>query len=158
MASTGFASTVRLAKSSSKMWTPIFQENAQNLSTALEEYINQLQDFIDHGYLSGSPDVATIDALPDWEDTSYTLEERGRAYFDVNCAHCHTAGGFCEIESTLRLDYETPFAESKILERQNQIVNRMQYYNAGFSMPFIGTTIVHTEGFNLIKAYIDSLD
>lgn len=47
MASTGFASTVRLAKSSSKMWTPIFQENAPNISAALEEYINQLQQFKD---------------------------------------------------------------------------------------------------------------
>lgn len=120
--------------------------------------INQLQDFIDHGYLTGAPDVATIDALPDWEDTSYTLEERGRAYFDVNCAHCHTAGGFCEIESTLRLEYEMPFAETKILERQNQIIGRMQNYNPGISMPFIGTTMLHTEGFNLIKEYIDSLD
>lgn len=45
MASTGFASTVRLSKSSPKMWTPIFEENAQNISTALEEYISQLQDF-----------------------------------------------------------------------------------------------------------------
>lgn len=55
MASTGFASTVRLAKSSPKMWTPIFEENAENLSTALEEYINQLQDFknmIDNGEFS----------------------------------------------------------------------------------------------------------
>lgn len=47
MASTGFASTVRLAKSSSKMWTPIFQENASNISMALKEYISQLQHFKD---------------------------------------------------------------------------------------------------------------
>ena len=47
MASTGFASTVRLAKSSPKMWTPIFEENATNISTALEEYISQLQNFKD---------------------------------------------------------------------------------------------------------------
>ena len=55
MASTGFASTVRLAKSSPKMWTPIFEENAQNVSTALEEYIHQLQQFkdmIDNGEFS----------------------------------------------------------------------------------------------------------
>lgn len=45
MASTGFASTVRLAKSSSAMWTPIFLENKQNVITALEEYIKNLQVF-----------------------------------------------------------------------------------------------------------------
>jgi prephenate dehydrogenase len=52
MASTGFASTVRLAKSSPKMWTPIFEENAKNVSAALETYIQQLQAFkamIDEG-------------------------------------------------------------------------------------------------------------
>ena len=47
MASTGFASTVRLAKSSAKMWTPIFKENAQNVSSSLEAYISQLQEFKD---------------------------------------------------------------------------------------------------------------
>lgn len=55
MASTGFASTVRLAKSSAKMWTPIFEENAKNVSSALESYIQQLQDFknmIDNGEFS----------------------------------------------------------------------------------------------------------
>jgi prephenate dehydrogenase len=45
MASTGFASTVRLAKSSPKMWTPIFEENAENISSALASYIQQLQEF-----------------------------------------------------------------------------------------------------------------
>ena len=47
MASTGFASTVRLAKSSAKMWTPILEENAENISSSLDAYINQLQDFKD---------------------------------------------------------------------------------------------------------------
>ena len=47
MASTGFASTVRLAKSSAKMWTPIFKENAQNVSSSLDAYISQLQEFKD---------------------------------------------------------------------------------------------------------------
>lgn len=45
MASTGFASTVRLAKSSSAMWTPIFLENKQNVIMALEEYVKNLQLF-----------------------------------------------------------------------------------------------------------------
>jgi prephenate dehydrogenase len=45
MASTGFTSTVRLAKSSANMWTPIFEENAENLSVAIEQYIARLQAF-----------------------------------------------------------------------------------------------------------------
>ena len=45
MAGSGFASTVRLAKSSPAMWTPIFKQNKENVIETLEEYINNLQHF-----------------------------------------------------------------------------------------------------------------
>lgn len=45
MAGSGFASTVRLAKSSPAMWTPIFEQNKENIIEILEEYINNLQHF-----------------------------------------------------------------------------------------------------------------
>lgn len=45
LASTGFASTVRLAKSDAQMWTPIFTENKANVLRALSEYIKNLQQF-----------------------------------------------------------------------------------------------------------------
>ena len=45
MAGSGFASTVRLAKSSPAMWTPIFKQNKSNVIESLEEYITNLQRF-----------------------------------------------------------------------------------------------------------------
>jgi len=45
MASTGFSSTVRLAKSSPQMWAPIFDQNRVNVSDALAAYIDFLQQF-----------------------------------------------------------------------------------------------------------------
>lgn len=45
MAGSGFSSTVRLAKSSPSMWAPIFTQNTQNISSALDAYIKQLQLF-----------------------------------------------------------------------------------------------------------------
>ncbi|SEQ01935.1 prephenate dehydrogenase [Hyunsoonleella jejuensis] len=45
MAGSGFASTVRLAKSSPEMWTPIFKQNKSNVIETLEEYINNLTHF-----------------------------------------------------------------------------------------------------------------
>jgi len=45
MAGSGFESTVRLAKSSPAMWTPIFQQNKSNVIETLDEYINNLQYF-----------------------------------------------------------------------------------------------------------------
>ncbi|WP_308990713.1 prephenate dehydrogenase [Mariniflexile litorale] len=47
MAGSGFASTVRLAKSSPEMWTPIFKQNKQNVIETLEEYITNLTHFKD---------------------------------------------------------------------------------------------------------------
>ncbi len=48
LAGSGFASTVRLAKSSPDMWAPIFEQNAEYLSQALTEYIMHLQQFQYH--------------------------------------------------------------------------------------------------------------
>ena len=45
LAGSGFASTVRLAKSSPDMWAPIFDQNSKHLSEALNAYIKNLQLF-----------------------------------------------------------------------------------------------------------------
>ena len=44
LAGSGFESTVRLAKSSSEMWTPIFLQNKDNILEALNGYINNLEE------------------------------------------------------------------------------------------------------------------
>ncbi len=45
MAGSGFESTVRLAKSSPAMWTPIFKQNKKQVVKSLEEYISNLTKF-----------------------------------------------------------------------------------------------------------------
>lgn len=45
MAGSGFASTVRLAKSNPATWTPIFKENRTNILETLNEYIENLNLF-----------------------------------------------------------------------------------------------------------------
>lgn len=45
MAGSGFESTVRLAKSSPDMWTPIFRQNKKQVVKSLEEYIANLEQF-----------------------------------------------------------------------------------------------------------------
>lgn len=49
LASGGFESTVRLAKSSPKMWTDVFKQNTDNIIEVLDTYLNLLQEF--KGYL-----------------------------------------------------------------------------------------------------------
>jgi prephenate dehydrogenase len=45
MAGSGFESTVRLAKSSPAMWTPIFKQNKKQVVKSLDEYISNLTKF-----------------------------------------------------------------------------------------------------------------
>ena len=45
LASSGFSSTVRLAKSSANMWVPVFQQNRDNVLDVLDEHINSLSKF-----------------------------------------------------------------------------------------------------------------
>lgn len=119
--------------------------------------VNQLQNLINTGQLTGITEVSSIDSVPNWQDTSYSMEERSRAYFEVNCAHCHIPGGFCDDQSTLNLDFSTPFSETNIAERKQSISFRISENNPGFSMPFIGTTLLHEEGVSLIQEFLDSL-
>ncbi len=45
LAGSGFASTARLAKSAPEMWVPIFEQNSENVITAVSAYIDKLQEF-----------------------------------------------------------------------------------------------------------------
>ena len=45
LASAGFESTVRLAKSNPEMWIPIFMQNKENVLDVLNEHISQLRKF-----------------------------------------------------------------------------------------------------------------
>jgi prephenate dehydrogenase len=45
LASGGFESTVRLAKSNADMWVPIFMQNRDNVLDVLNEHISQLRKF-----------------------------------------------------------------------------------------------------------------
>lgn len=119
--------------------------------------VNQLQTFINQNLLIELSNPNNISSLPNWEDTSLSLEDRARAYLDINCAHCHIPGGFCENESTLDLAYETSLQDSNIIVRKASINARISNYIPQFSMPYIGTSTIHTEGVALLQAYLNTL-
>jgi len=121
---------------------------------------NQIQLFIDKGLLAGSPDPSQIAILPNWEDDMNTLENRARAYMDVNCAHCHQPGGFNgnPVVETIDFRFETAFSNTNIDDKKMEIVERINSGFPNFTMPFTGTTVPHDEGISLIEDYIDTLD
>ncbi|MGI9552784.1 MAG: hypothetical protein ACR2MT_16390 [Aurantibacter sp.] len=121
---------------------------------------DQIQFFVDKGLLSGAPASSQIAVLPQWDDETISLEDRARAYMDVNCAHCHQPGGFNgnPVAETIDLRFETPFANTNITAKKADVIQRINSTFPNFSMPFNGTTIPHVEGIELMEDYINSLD
>ena len=118
---------------------------------------NQLDHFIEKGILTGIESASEVGYMPNWEDTSASLSDRGRAYLDVNCAHCHRPGG--EVPPFLFTDYryETPLEDAGIVVNVDEIKSRFNSTVFGFGMPLIGRTIIHDEGKTLLFEYLDSL-
>ncbi len=113
--------------------------------------INQLNYFHDEGLLE-PVNIADFSSLPDYNDATKTIEQRARAYLDVNCAHCHNEAGFAS-RMRYRMTYETDLNTSKIREGKSSIINMMEKGK----MPKIGTTVIDQKGLGLIKEYLETL-
>lgn len=159
--------------------TPIGPK-ARNLNTVLEgEAENQLQKWASIGGIDSLPDLNTVAALPDWKDSKqFTLEQRARAYIDVNCAHCHNPKGDAS-NTGLYLEYEqTDAAHLGILKEpvsagggagglnydiipgdaaHSIFAYRMNSAEPGTAMPELARTIVHKEGVQLITDWINQM-
>ena len=119
--------------------------------------LNQLEYLIANGMLEGLESSSQISVLPDWtNDVLYSLEERSRAYIDINCAHCHQPGGDV---SNFDIDfrYETPYGETGIYVNRGEIEARIQSVDPAYRMPRLGRTVVHEEAVTMLLAYLDSL-
>jgi len=114
--------------------------------------INQLRYLADNRILA-PVDPAQFSRLPVWNDATFTLEERARAYLEVNCAHCHNANGFCS-QSKFRPGYENSLNETNIPRKKKKILD---FVRSG-RMPLLGTTIVHEEGLQLLEAYFKTIN
>lgn len=137
---------------------------------------NQLLRWQDEGYLTGNV-PGNISSVVAWDDVSANLQDRVRAYLDMNCAHCHTDGGHCDYRG-IRLGW----SESMLLENQGVCVEpeeavepshthiispgnitksvmhyRMATTQENFRMPLLGRTVEHEEGLELLTEYINSL-
>ena len=113
---------------------------------------NQLEAFQKLGILDHF-DVHKSASLPQAFNSNYSIEDQARAYMEINCAHCHNPTGRAK-GTKLYLSYSLPLYQTNILRDQKRILRK----TGNRSMPKIGTTIIHTEGVELIRAYIASLN
>lgn len=114
--------------------------------------VNQLEYLQSRSILTGDIDsVATIAA---YEDDANDLETRARAYLDANCAHCHSPGAW---ERAVRQDFdfrfETSLQDTGILGERRDLEEAL----LDGEMPYIGTTVPHDEGIDLVLDYLDTL-
>jgi uncharacterized repeat protein (TIGR03806 family) len=144
--------------------------------TADGQTTNQLEQFSSMGLLSGLPDIKTVPQLPNWKDEkNFTVEQRARAYLDVNCAHCHTQGGDA-YNTGLFLEYQqtdpyhlgvmkAPVSAGGGAGGMNYdvipgdvthsiLAYRMNSTEPGTAMPELARTVIHREGVKLINEWI----
>ena len=118
--------------------------------------MNQLEHFGSLGILDGVT-PSDISLLPDWTDASLDILDRGRAYIDINCAHCHQPGG--EV-TNFDLDFrlETIFEDTGIYANRGEIEERTQSNLATYRMPQIGRSIVHDEAVAMLLEYLEAIE
>ncbi|WP_444914758.1 SO2930 family diheme c-type cytochrome [Microbulbifer sp. TRSA007] len=139
---------------------------------------NQLLFWQKAGYLRGLPDLKSLPRNANIYDATVSLEDRARAYLDINCGHCHNPTGPADT-SGLMLHYgeidwrklglcKPPIAAGTgsgghlfaIVpgEPENSILNfRVESTAPGAMMPELGRSMVHTEGVELLKQWVSSL-
>ncbi len=126
---------------------------------------------------AGILDIAPHDApkVPVWNDAKASVDQRARAYLDVNCGHCHNPKGPANT-SGLWLDWpqkadvnlglgkrptaagrgsgNLDFAIAPGKPDQSYLITRMESLDPGIAMPELGRATVHTEGVALLKRWI----
>jgi uncharacterized repeat protein (TIGR03806 family) len=137
----------------------------------------QLQHWETAGLLKGLP-KDHIPALVNYSEASASLDDRVKAYLDINCAHCHnptgparSSGLYLTWDSKDRTAYgflKPPVAAGRgsgnlsydIVPgkpEQSILHYRMASRDPGVMMPELGRQLTHHEGVELVRSWIASL-
>jgi uncharacterized repeat protein (TIGR03806 family) len=137
----------------------------------------QLQHWETAGILKGLP-KNHIPALVNYSDANASLDDRVKAYLDINCAHCHnptgparSSGLYLTWDSQDRTAYgffKAPVAAGRgsgnlnygIVPgkpEQSILHYRMASRDPGVMMPELGRQLTHHEGVELVRSWISSL-
>ena len=138
---------------------------------------NQLSHFEILGYLKSAK--ASVVPNVDWTDEENSLDQRARAYLDINCSHCHnpvgpadTSGLDLTVTAIDRLDLgvcKLPIAAGagtggrlfSIVPGQPDasiLVHRLETTDPGAMMPEIGRSLQHKEGVALVREWIKQME
>jgi uncharacterized repeat protein (TIGR03806 family) len=140
---------------------------------------SQLDQWRALGLLSGAPSADEIPRAAVWDDDAASLENRARAYLDINCGHCHnpvgaadTSGLFLDASTEIGMSFgvcKTPVAAGggtggRLVDivpgkpEESILVYRMETTDPGAMMPELGRSLPHAEGLDVIIQWIESLE
>jgi uncharacterized repeat protein (TIGR03806 family) len=140
---------------------------------------NQLAHWSEVGILEGAPPPDSAPRTAVWDDSSSgSVQERARAYLEINCAHCHnpegparTTGLDLSLSAAGSVDlgvYKFPVAAGRgsgdrlygIVPGepdQSILMYRMVSVDPGVMMPELGRRLVHDEGVQLLREWIATM-
>lgn len=140
---------------------------------------NQLAHWTRTGALTGAPAPDAAPRLAVWDDPhSGTLDERARAWLEINCAHCHNPAGPARNSGLDLLASQTNptawgFMKSPVAAgrgsgglsydivpgkpEESILAFRTGSTDAGIMMPELGKRLVHEEGLALVREWIAAM-
>jgi uncharacterized repeat protein (TIGR03806 family) len=160
-----------------KVMTPIGPK-ARNMNKVLNYQsgeMNQLLYWAALGWIDQKLDSTRIAS---YTDTDASLDDRARAYLDINCGHCHIPGGSADTtglylnlieENQEKLGiYKKPVAAGRASGNlkfsivpghadDSIMIFRMESLDPGIMMPESGRALADDAGIKLIKDWIDKL-
>ena len=160
-----------------KVMTPIGPK-ARNMNKVLNYQsgeMNQLLYWAALGWIDQKLDSTPIAS---YKDVNASLDDRARAYLDINCGHCHIPGGSADTtglylnlieENQEKLGiYKKPVAAGRASGNlkysivpghsdDSIMLFRMESLDPGIMMPESGRALADDAGIKLIKDWIDKL-
>jgi uncharacterized repeat protein (TIGR03806 family) len=140
---------------------------------------NQLQRWAEQGILTALPGLATIPRAPDaFDPESGSLDERARAYLDINCSHCHRATGLASSTGLFLSSETTDLRQLGVCKApvaagnggsdegfdiepgqpaRSLLFRRLGSTDPSTMMPELGRSVADTQGVELIGRWIEGL-
>ena len=160
-----------------KVMTPIGPK-ARNMNKVLDYRsgeMNQLLYWAALGWIDSKLDSNSISS---YTDVNASLDDRARAYLDINCGHCHIPGGsadttglylnYTEVNREQLGIYKKPVAAGRASGNlkysivpghadDSIMLFRMNSLDPGIMMPESGRALADEAGIELIKNWINKL-
>lgn len=139
---------------------------------------NQLVEWAASGILNQIPSLREVPKLVAYENKDAPLDNRARAWLEINCAHCHRPDGaaktsglhlMADVNESIVIGVgKAPIAAGKgsggrlfgiVPGKPDESIlqYRIESIHPGIMMPEVGRKLVHEEGVELVRKWISEM-